>query len=314
VLTVLFSTFNGAASLPRLFDGLERQAPPPGGWKLVAVDNGSTDGGGELLRARAGRLPLTVLTETRPGKSRGLNAGLAFVEGDLVVFTDDDVALPPDWLVSMRRLADSQPDYDIFGGAIEPIWPYPPPDWIARCAPQDYFAWTHFEEGPTAATAVWGPNMAVRRPVLEGRRFCESIGPDGGAKYAVGSETELLMRAAAAGHRCWHAPDIVVGHIVEPHQLTAKWLLQRAYNHGRGVRRMFGTDEPVGAPRLFGLPRQLLADYAGALAATARASLTGGFEQRFVARHRLSVLRGDLDERLSQLRRPGRGGVIRGAV
>jgi len=306
VLTVLFSTFNGAASLPRLLDALEQQTSPPGGWKVVAVDNGSTDGGGDLLRARAARLPLTVLTEPRRGKSRGLNAGLAAVEGDLVVFTDDDVTPPADWLVALRRLAGRQPDYDIFGGAIQPIWPYPPPDWILRCAPQDYFAWTHFEEGPTAPTAVWGPNMAVRRRVLEGRRFFEGIGPDGGPKYAVGAETELLMRAAAAGHRCWHAPDIVVGHLVEPHQLTPAWLLQRAHNHGRGVRRLFGTDEPVGAPRLFGLPRQLLADYAGALAATARSSLAGGFEERFIARHRLSVIEGDLAERLSQRRRRGR--------
>ena len=301
-LTVLFSTFNGSASLPRLLAGLERQEPPPGGWKLVAVDNGSTDDSGDVLRAWSERLPITVLTEPRRGKSRGLNAGLAAIEGDLVVFTDDDVEPPIDWLVALRNLAESQPDYDIFGGAIHPIWPFPPPNWVLRSVPAAYFAWTLAEEGPISPTGVWGPNMAVRRTVLRDRTFFEGIGPDGSAKYAVGSETEFLVRAAEAGHRCWHAPGIAVGHLVEPHQLTAKWLLQRAYNHGRGARRLLGVDDPVGAPRLLGLPHQLLVDYVGALAAAAR-SLAGGFEDRFIARRRLRVIEGDLAERLSQWRR-----------
>lgn len=41
----------------------------------MAVDNGSTDGSGDLLRSAAGRLPLTVLTEPAKGKNRALNRG-----------------------------------------------------------------------------------------------------------------------------------------------------------------------------------------------------------------------------------------------
>jgi len=195
-LTLVFATFDGAHTLPRLLDALERQSPPAGGWKVVAIDNGGRRGAGRLLRERSNRLPMTVVTEARRGKSAALNAGLSEIEGDLVVFTDDDVVPPPDWLVSLRALADARRGYDIFGGAVEPIWPFEPPDWVLRCASKGYFAWTHFDEGPVAPTAVWGPNMAVRRVVLQGRRFCEGIGPNGTASYPVGSETEFLMRAA----------------------------------------------------------------------------------------------------------------------
>jgi glycosyltransferase involved in cell wall biosynthesis len=295
-LTLLFATFNGALTLPRLLDALEQQAPPRGGWKIVAVDNGGQDGGGRTLSERAGRLPLTVISEARRGKSAALNAGLGEIEGDLIVFTDDDVVPPRNWLAALRALADAQPDYDIFGGAIEPVWPFEPPDWVLRCAPRDYFAWTHFDEGPAEPTAIWRPNMAVRRTVLSGRRFFEGIGPNGGAKYAVGAETELLLRAAQAGHLCWHSPAIVVGHIVEPHQLTAKWLLQRARNHARGARRMFGADR---MSRMFGASPELIRRYLSALAAVVFAHPQDDFETRFKAQHELALIEGDLVERLS---------------
>src|SRR3954469_9397447 len=111
MITVLFSTFNGVDTLPLMLESLTRLTPPPGGWKLVAVDNGSTDGSGDLLRSFAGRLPLTVLSEPAKGKNRALNRGLEITEGDLaggdlVVLTDDDIVAEADWLTAWASVAD----------------------------------------------------------------------------------------------------------------------------------------------------------------------------------------------------------------
>jgi len=296
-LTVMLATYDGAATLPRLLGSLARQRPPTGGWKLVAVDNGGGAAGGAILREWSARLPLTLVTETRRGKSAALNTGLREVEGDLVVFTDDDVVPPADWLVSLRALADARPDYDIFGGAIEPIWPFDPPPWVLRCAPQAFFAWTQFDEGPVSPRMIWGPNMALRRKVLEGRRFLEDIGPDGTQSYPVGTETEFIVRAAEAGRRCWHAPDIVVGHIVKPHQLTERWLLQRAYNHARGARRILRSRRS-GPRRAAGLGRAL-GQYGLARVASLTARLYGDFDAQFRAALAVKRIEGDLDERMS---------------
>ena len=140
-LTVLFSTFNGAATLPRMLDAFERLETPPGGWRIVAVDNASTDDSAALLETRKASLPLTVLAEPRQGKNYGLNTGLAAIEGNLVMLTDDDVVPQEDWLVAMQRVANEQPDCAIFGGKIYPIWPATPPDWMLRCVPKGHFAW-----------------------------------------------------------------------------------------------------------------------------------------------------------------------------
>src|ERR1700730_3450779 len=242
-VTVLFSTFNGQHTLPRMLDPLERLETPAGGWKVVAVDNGSTDDSAKLLKQRAANLPMTVISEPRRGKNAALNAGLAFVEGGIVALTDDDVILPPDWLVSIERVAKQQPEYDIFGGAIVPVWEESPPSWLLRCAPQGAWALTNFPEGPIGPNNVWGPSMAVRTAVFHDHKFDEGIGPDGSRVYAMGSETEFTMRVEKSGHRCWHFRSSPVGHIIRPFQLKPEWILQRRYNLARGIRRKRQTQD-----------------------------------------------------------------------
>ena len=52
MLTVLIATRNGAATLPRVLASYTQLEPPTGGWKLVVVDNGSTDGTAALQLAQ----------------------------------------------------------------------------------------------------------------------------------------------------------------------------------------------------------------------------------------------------------------------
>ena len=61
MITVLFATFNGAHTLPRMLDQLERLQPPTGGWEVIAVDNGSSDDSLKIMTERAKRLRMTVL-------------------------------------------------------------------------------------------------------------------------------------------------------------------------------------------------------------------------------------------------------------
>jgi GT2 family glycosyltransferase len=75
--------------------------------------------------------------------------------------------------------------------------------------------------------------MFVRRRVFEaGFRFNEQVGPSAG-NYIMGSETDFVLRAAAAGYSAWWCPDVQVHHIIHSEQLTRKWLFKRAYRHGK---------------------------------------------------------------------------------
>ena len=59
-MTVLLATRNGERVLSRTLEGYCRASAPPVGWKLVVVDNGSTDGTQRIIESFRRRLPLPV--------------------------------------------------------------------------------------------------------------------------------------------------------------------------------------------------------------------------------------------------------------
>ena len=259
MLTVLFSTYNGAHTLPIVLEAYTRLVSPPGGWKVIAVDNASHDDTPAILQSFAPRLPLTCLSEPRRGKNVGLNAGLAEIEGDLVVLTDDDAIPEPDWLLRLRDAAGARPDFGIFGGPILPYWEEEPEPWIHACVPLGpVFGLTppDLPEREVSPYQIWGANMAVRRAVFDaGFRFGEGVGPDGTSHYAMGSEVEFTARLSANGYRCWHATAPTVRHIIRRHQLAKGWVLQRAIRYGRSVYRDDARAASVRPATLFGYPR-----------------------------------------------------------
>src|SRR5687768_1886205 len=193
-VTVFFATRNRAQALPRVLAAFAELASPPGGWKLVAVDNGSSDSTAEVLRGFAGRLPLTALSCPAPGKNRALNLALPELRGDLAVFTDDDVLPDADWLLRLHAAAAAHPEADLFGGTVLPDWPSPPPEWLSEQAVEFsvLYAQQRRPSGPCGFADIFGPNMAIRATVFaSGVRFAEHVGPDGtNPLYAMGSETE----------------------------------------------------------------------------------------------------------------------------
>jgi L-malate glycosyltransferase len=242
VLTVLVATWNGAATLPAVLEQYCALTAPPGGWKLVIVDNGSTDRTREIIASFEDRLPITYCLENTNGKNVALNAGLRFVSGDLVVFSDDDALPRPDWLVHFREAADKDPRFGMFGGVIVPRWQTRPPDWLLKCVPMDW-AYTvsdaSLTEGPVDARCLTGPNLAIRTEFFEhGERFSTLIGPRDSRWYPMGSETEFVLRLQKRGVRAGHVPKAVVEHFVRSRQLRPLWLLQRAVRAGRGHRRL----------------------------------------------------------------------------
>jgi glycosyltransferase involved in cell wall biosynthesis len=260
MITVVFATRNGARTLPDVLDAYRGLVPPDGGWKLIVVDNGSTDESREIVASYKGILPLTCLFEERPGKNAALNAAIGQVAGDLAVFTDDDVFPRPDWLVRLREAADARPGYSVFGGTVLPRWEVPPPQWVLEWVPLSVaFALTppSLEEGPTTSSNVFGPNMAVRTAAFEqGYRFDASIGPRG-TRYAMGSETELVRRLVSRGHGAWHVRDAKVEHFIRAHQIEKGWILGRAVRFGRGQYRLERLERPLQAASWFGIPRYL---------------------------------------------------------
>jgi glycosyltransferase involved in cell wall biosynthesis len=229
-ITVLFSTYNGEAVLRDTLNGYCALLPTPFDWQMIVVDNGSTDSTFSILKDYQQLLPIQIITQNAPGKNRALNMAIPHISGDFVVITDDDAIPQHGFLQSWVDTFMTQSTYDLFGGTIIPHFQSPPPEWMIKSQ-------FHFEEiyaarclpsGPVEATAIFGPNMAVRKTIFsEGLIFNEDIGPNGNNKnYPMGSE---------AGHKAYFAAGPAVRHIVRPHQIVTAYWISRAYKHGLGA-------------------------------------------------------------------------------
>src|SRR3954452_6082307 len=84
-------------------EGAPGSAQLPERIQVLVVDDGSTDGPADIVRARpeakaVGVAPaeLAVMSIAHAGKGAAVRAGMLAAQGDLIVFTDADLATPPD--------------------------------------------------------------------------------------------------------------------------------------------------------------------------------------------------------------------------
>ena len=238
-ITVLIATRNRQNLLSRTLKAYCRLERPAHDWKVVIVDNGSTDLTATILAAFEKRLPLETLWEPIPGKNRALNCGLAAIEGRLVVLTDDDAIPERSFLVAWSKYLHQNLECELFGGSIDPLFEAPLPKWMLKNKPtfEIQFAARDLPQGPVEAESIFGTNMAVRISVFErGFKFCEHIGPNkSDPNYGMGSETEFCRRVAQSGAKLWFAKQPRVQHIVTSNQLSTSYYAKRAYRYGRGL-------------------------------------------------------------------------------
>jgi glycosyltransferase involved in cell wall biosynthesis len=293
MITVLMATYNGGRTLPIVLKAYTELRPTSEEWKIVIVDNGSTDSSKEIIESFKTKLPITYVQEPRTGKNFALNTGLENIAGDLVLLTDDDAVPSPDWLAQARQVADSQPEFAVFGGAIVPQWEAPPEDWIFDYVMYKYSVTNpDWEEGPILPLWVYGPNMAVRAKVFAaGHRFDVDLGPRG-SNYQQGDETEFLQRIGQSGFTCWHCKRMVVSHIIRKHQMTKRWLLRRAIAIGRAECKRDFAEQDL-PPMLFGVPRYTVRKILIQTARMTRAALNGNSKQLLKARFDLNCFIGE---------------------
>src|SRR5262249_4742997 len=109
--SVAICTWNRAALLAQTLGALRRLRVPPGAdWELLVVNNNGTDDPDAALPRHGAFLPLRRVFEPRLGHCHARNAAVSAARGDLLLWTDDDVLVDPEWLACYARAADRWPD------------------------------------------------------------------------------------------------------------------------------------------------------------------------------------------------------------
>lgn len=209
--------------------------------KLLWVEAGMENQRGRHVVEGDGQSPV----QTRKAREVGLLAGRHLVleesDSDVIIFLDDDVALPTGWLAKML-LPFADPEVHIVGCRYLPDYEQAPPAWMETLwTEHDGFrmlGYLSLLDGGDVGRFydpcfVWGLCFAVRR---ETALKLGGFHPDGYPwklrRYRGDGETGLSMKARLLGLKAFYQGGTHVLHKVPASRMTPQYLERRAFLQG----------------------------------------------------------------------------------
>ena len=258
-LSVAICTWNRAKLLDQTLARMHDLSVSNGvDWELLVVNNNCTDDTDAVIARHADALPLRRLHEPKQGHSNARNCAMREASGSWILWTDDDVLVEPDWLVSLASAIDRHPEASIIGGRVDPWFPIEPDPELVAVFPtlgSGFCGVNHGEQEceVTDPMAFCGANLAMR--MKEAARFL--FNPHYGrnkSKQGLFDETDFIVRMQNQGSRLLWCPGMRVRHYVDPSRMTVRHLC--AHYEGIGYTEAIkGANEIRNSASIFGVPR-----------------------------------------------------------
>jgi len=226
LVSVLISTRDRASHLrDALPTVIAAVANAPWPTELVIVNNGSRDGTAGFLADLAERHDnVRHLNDERPPKSGALNRALPQLRGRAVLFTDDDVLVPPGWVADMAKpLLDGIAD--AVAGAVR-LAPHLERPWLS---PHLRVMLAEFDPGLEPHCGMVGANMAATRDGASSVGFDEQLGP-GALGFADNVLFNLCLKSDHRRSIPSSGPPVI--HSIDPERLQYRNMLNLAPRNG----------------------------------------------------------------------------------
>lgn len=229
-ISIILCSCNRAAGLRQTLEALGRVRIRPD-WEaeVIVVDNASTDETASVAQnTKLANMDVKYLFEGRKGKGHALNAGLGNARGEILLFTDDDVLIPEDWVEEMVAALDNEKCDAVTGQitlAAHLLRPWLTP--IHRW----WLASSHDAQPREGSRELIGANMGFRRAVLERvPAFETELGP---GALGLGEDTLFGWQLVAAGYTIRYAPKAKVIHQLNADRLRRLNWHAEARKHGK---------------------------------------------------------------------------------
>jgi GT2 family glycosyltransferase len=195
--------------------------------QVVVVDNGSSDGSTEAIRAKYSDIPL-IETGGNLGYAGGNNVGLSWAieqGANYALLLNNDTEVAPDFVNELVTVAEASPSVGIVGPTIY-YFDRPTVIWSAGGA----IDWTRgetrmigldeadagqFGRKPRPVDFVTGCALLVKAQVIRQAGLLDS------RFFAYYEEAEWCVRAVKAGFTILHVPPARIWHKISPEQRAA---------------------------------------------------------------------------------------------
>ena len=206
-------------------------------YEIIVIDNSPSGAAAKIaeeFRGTAGPA-IRYLRESEVGLLHARHAGARAAQGDVVVFVDDDIIAPPDWLRSLLKPFDCS-DVACSGGKALPRWEAALPPWYAQFD-SGYLSLLDLGDETLELKypmCVWGCNMAVRKTALfdTGGFNPDGIGDRKRIWLRGDGECGLQEKISRSGLRVIYEPGALVYHRIPSSRLTPEHFYWRFYIQG----------------------------------------------------------------------------------
>ncbi len=221
---------------------------PAAGIEVIVVDNGSSDGSVEMVRAEFPGVHLIANAENR-GFPAANNQGLAVARGRYVLLLNPDTEVVRDALATMVAFADAHPDVGMVGpqllnsdGSVQSSRRRFPTlataffesTWLARYAPRRLLERYEFLDQSDDVTQdvdwLYGAALMARREAIE------QVGPMDEGYFMYSEELDWCRRfresgAGSSGRRGWRVVYLPTAQVIHHEGKSSEQVVAARHTH-----------------------------------------------------------------------------------
>lgn len=231
MISVIIPTYNRLSSLKNTIRSLLRQSLPLTKFEVIVVDDGSSDGTEEWMRAYTGGLNLIYIRHTtNRGTARTRNDGIKAAEHDIIVFLDDDIKADKD-LLSTYLTVHTKEEGVFIGNVIYEKNP-------KERAVLRYLSTRGVHKGREDFRSFITQNLSLKkRDAINAGLFCNSI-PD----FFQGEDIEFGYRLSLTGAKFIYIKDAVAFH---SRTVSLNKVIKDARRFGKNILPLLVDKHPV---------------------------------------------------------------------
>lgn len=242
-LTIVICTYNRAGYLNDTLRDIAAQTADPGDFELIVVDNNSDDHTEEVcdrFRQTNPNIRFKSIFEPKQGLSQARNRAIMESETETLLFIDDDVKIPDDFVENALTYSASRPNTLCAGGRIFVSFDEEErePNWIPKELMPMFGLHDLGDEDQMYPSSNFprGGNMMIRKSVFNAfGMFDTTLGRSG--KTLLGSEEKAFFdRIRKNGLQMRYWSGMALTHRIGSHRLSKSYLEKQSIGIGRSER------------------------------------------------------------------------------
>ncbi len=217
-VSVIIPAYNAAATIGQAIEAVAAQ-DYPGSVELVVVDDGSSDGTGDIVSRYSW---VRLLRQDNAGPASARNHGARIARGPFLFFTDADCRPRREWIQRMMKGFEGDAGRGV--AVVSGSYGIANPGSVLAGVIQAEILFRHKNLMPEFPKFFGSYNFAVRREVFE-----TAGGFNPAYRRASGEDNDLSYKIIACGGRILFLSDACVDHY---HQTSLSCYLKEQFRHG----------------------------------------------------------------------------------